>query len=94
LFSSICFAQESKEDSISSQQKPEKPPINLYKIYTLQKDTTFVDTTLTIQKEYKYNLLRKDIFGLIAFANEGHTYNALDFNYSNKSIFPEYGFYS
>jgi len=69
-----------------------KPPINLYKIYTLQKDTTFVDTTLTIQKEYKYNLLRKDIFGLIAFANEGHTYNTLDFNYSNKSIFPNMGF--
>ena len=69
-----------------------KPPINLYKIYTLEKDTTFIDTTLSIQKEYKYNLLRKDIFGLQAFANEGHTYNTLDFNYLSKSSFPSMGF--
>lgn len=69
-----------------------KPPIDLYKIYTLERDTTFVDTTLSIQKEYKYNLLRKDIFGLLSFANEGHTYNTLDFNYTRKSAFPSMGF--
>ena len=57
----------------------QKPPINLYKIYTLQQDSTFVDTSLTIQSEYKYNLLRKDNFGLLSFSNEGQTYNTLDF---------------
>lgn len=69
-----------------------KPSIDLYKIYTVERDTTFVDTTLSIQKEYKYNLLRKDIFGLLPFANEGHTYNTLDFNYTRKSAFPSMGF--
>ena len=48
-----------------------------YKIYTLERDTTYVDTSLTIQSEYKYNYLRKDIFGLQQFANEGQTYNKL-----------------
>lgn len=70
----------------------EKPSIELYKIYTLDRDTTFLDTTLSIQKEYKYNLLRKDIFGLIAFANEGHTYNTLDYSLVKKSIHPSMGF--
>ena len=69
-----------------------KPPINLYKIYTLERDTTYVDTTLNIQKEYKYNLLRKDIFGLQPLANEGHSYNILDFNFLSKSTFPNMGF--
>jgi len=70
----------------------EKASIDLYKIYTLQKDTTYVDTSLTIKSEYKYNLLRKDIFGLLPFANEGHTYNSLDFALSNKNAMPNFGF--
>jgi hypothetical protein len=69
-----------------------KPSIELYKIYTLQKDTTFIDTTLSIQKEYKYNLLRKDIFGLLPFSNEGQTYNTLDFSLHKQSSFPNFGF--
>jgi hypothetical protein len=69
-----------------------KAPINLYKIYTLQKDTTFVDTSLTIKSEYKYNFLRKDIFGLLPFSNEGQTYNTLDFGLKNKTVMPAIGF--
>ena len=70
----------------------QKPPINLYKIYTLQQDTTFVDTSLTIQSEYKYNLLRKDNFGLLYFSNEGQTYNTLDFGLRKKSSMPSFGY--
>lgn len=70
----------------------EKPPIDLYKIYTLEKDTTFLDTTLSIKKEYKFNLLRKDIFGLLPFANEGHTYNTLDYGLVRKKLMPSMGF--
>ncbi|NHN25370.1 putative porin [Flavobacterium jejuense] len=70
----------------------EKPPIDLYKIYTLQKDTTYLDTTLSIQKEYKFNLLRKDIFGLLPFANEGHTYNTLNYSLVKKNVIPSMGF--
>ncbi|WP_130736417.1 putative porin [Flavobacterium sp. J27] len=72
--------------------KVEKPPIDLYKIYTLQKDTTYLDTTLSIQKEYKFNLLRKDIFGLLPFANEGHTYNTLQYSLVKKNVMPNMGF--
>ena len=69
-----------------------KAPIDLYKIYTLTKDTTYVDTSLTIKSEYKYNFLRKDIFGLLPFANEGHTYNTLFFGLTNKNVFANFGF--
>ena len=69
-----------------------KPPINLYKIYTLHKDTTFVDTSLTIKSEYHQNLLRKDIFGLMPFSNEGQTYNTLDFGIKQYSVLPSMGF--
>lgn len=56
-----------------------------YKIISFNKDTTHVDTTLTIIKEYKYNFLRKDNFELLAFHNQGQTFNNLgyDFNYQN-----------
>lgn len=76
----------SKRESLS------KAPIDLYKIYTLHKDTTFVDTSLTIKSEYKYNLLRKDIFGLLPFSNEGHTYNTLQLGWFKKASFPNFGF--
>jgi len=104
VFSGLTFAQKNKEfnkdissDSVKVFKSREvndkvKPPINWYKIYTLDKDTTYVDTTLTIQKEYAYNLLRKDNFGLIAFSNEGQTYNTLDYNLTSKSVFPNMGF--
>ena len=78
----------SKKDRVSLS----KAPHDLYKIYTLQKDTTYVDTSLTIKSEYKYNLLRKDIFGLIPFANEGHTYNTLNYGLVVKSSAPKFGF--
>ncbi|HEU4497635.1 MAG TPA: putative porin, partial [Flavobacterium sp.] len=50
------------------------------------------DTSLTIQKEYKFNYLRKDSFGLLPFANEGHTYNTLQFSLNSHSAYPEFGF--
>ena len=94
FLSSIAFSQENttKETKEVSTEKEIKPAIELYKIYTLQKDTTFVDTTLSIQSEYKYNLLRKDIFGLMPFSNEGQTYNTLDFGLTNKRVLPTFGF--
>ena len=65
---------------------------NQYRIISLQRDTTYVDTSLTIKKEYEYNYLRKDIFGLLPFSNEGQTYTTLDFGYKKLSSFPEVGF--
>lgn len=88
----ISNVSDNSQKKVKDTTSYEKAPIDLYKIYTLQKDTTYVDTSLTIKSEYKYNLLRKDIFGLLPFANEGHTYNSLDFALSNKNAMPNFGF--
>lgn len=69
----------------------QKAPITSYKIITIERDTTFVDTSLTIQDEYEYNFLRKDNFGLLSFANEGQPYTTLKF-LSKKGALPNFGF--
>jgi hypothetical protein len=66
--------------------------IDMYKIITLERDTAYVDTSLTIQKEYAVNYLRKDNFGLLPFANEGQTYNVIDFGLTGFNPFPQFGF--
>lgn len=57
--------------------KNEKPPLEYYKFISHQRDTTYVDTTLSIQKNYKFNYLRTDTFELLPFNNVGQTYNSL-----------------
>ncbi|WP_306353244.1 putative porin [Flavobacterium sp. '19STA2R22 D10 B1'] len=81
-----------KAEKAKAKAKAEKAPIELYQIITLERDTTLVDTSLTIQKEYKFNYLRKDNFGLLPFANPGQTYNTLDFGLTKYAAFPEFGF--
>ncbi|WP_447634939.1 putative porin [Flavobacterium microcysteis] len=80
----IQLVEASKNDTIAT--------IDLFKIVTLQHDTTYVDTSLTIQKEYKFNYLRKDNFGLLPFANEGQTFNTLDYGYNKVTAYPSFGF--
>lgn len=69
-----------------------KATISQYRIITLERDTTFVDTSLTIKKEYEYNYLRRDIFGLMPFANEGQAYTTLQYGLNQLSSFPEFGY--
>ena len=57
--------------------KKEKPPVTDYKIIDFYRDTTFVDTTLTIQKDYKFNYLRRDDFGLQPLNNVGQAHVSL-----------------
>jgi Putative porin len=105
LFSFNLFAQEDvflpngevKKDTVrkSLREKPKENPKaanNQYRIVTLQRDTTYVDTSLTIRKSYKFNHLRKDNFGLLPFANDGQTYNTLDFGLKINKTLPEFGF--
>ncbi len=92
---------ERKVDSISrpdgKDQKRKLPPaaekitIEDYKIVSFDRDTTFLDTTLTIQKEYKYNYLRKDDFELIPFSNIGQPYNKLGVDHERKNLYPTLG---
>ena len=75
----------SKKDSL------QKPPISAYKIFSVSGDSTFVDTTLTIQKDYKFNYLRKDNFELLPFNNIGQTYTSLAYNLKGEELIPEFG---
>ena len=73
--------------------KPETDPITIkdYKMISFARDTTFLDTTLTIQKEYKYNYLRKDDFELMPFSNVGQPYNQLGVNFERRNLYPQMG---
>jgi len=63
-----------------------------YKIFSHKRDTTYIDTTLTIQKEYKFNFLRKDNFELLGFHNQGQTFNNLAYRFDNLKQLPDIGF--
>ncbi len=71
--------------------KQEKAPIEWYKIIDAARDTTIVDTTLSIEKEYKYNYLREDTFELLPFANVGTPYNQLAKTFEDENLKPLFG---
>ncbi|PHS51916.1 MAG: hypothetical protein COB01_08955 [Lutibacter sp.] len=62
-----------------------------YKIISINNDTTVVDTTLTLKKDFIFNYLRKDNFELLPFHNQGQTYNKLGYNFKNNSLLPSIG---
>lgn len=62
-----------------------------YQIISHHRDTTYVDTTLSIQKEYKYNFLRRDDFELMPMANMGQGYTQLGANVGSRKYRPEIG---
>ena len=76
----------------SKQKFTEKKPITDYLIISQDRDTTFVDTTLSIAKQYKFNFRRKDDFEHLAFANSGQTVNYLSMQSGPQSILPMPGF--
>jgi hypothetical protein len=101
--STVLFSQEkktneldfnSKYNSSDSIKKPKEKlaTINMYRLVTLERDTTYIDTSLTIKKLYSFNYLRKDTFGLIPLPNEGQTYNTLQYSLNSFSPLPEFGF--
>lgn len=59
--------------SVNAQEKDStkveelKADIKLYKTFNLEKDTIYIDTSLTIQDEYKYNYLKKIILDCSRF---------------------------
>ncbi|UJH89799.1 putative porin [Antarcticibacterium sp. 1MA-6-2] len=95
MLSSASFAQRPTREGASDlpvqKDSLEKPPITAYKIFTISGDTTYVDTSLTIQKDYRFNYLRKDFFELLPFANVGQTYNRLGYNFKDEELLPEFG---
>ena len=67
--------------------------IKEYLIFKNHSDTTYIDTSLTIKKFYKFNFLRNDNFEKLKFSNLGQTYNSLTFNFNNSSL-PAFSFNS
>ena len=65
--------------------------IDMYVQFNSASDSTVVDTTLSIQKEYKFNYLRKDGFGLMPLSNIGHAYNSLKHDFKNNRSLPVFG---
>jgi hypothetical protein len=98
LFSQVNSAKEidynSKYNSSDSIKKKKAPvaTIDMYQIITLDKDTTYIDTTQSIRKAYGHNYLRKDNFGLLSFTNIGQTYNTLQYGLNGFSPYPGFGF--
>ena len=83
---------QSASDSTKSRQPKKVATLDLYRIITLDRDTTYIDTSLTIKKEYSHNYLRRDTFGLLPFANDGQTYNTLQYSLTAVNPYPEFGF--
>ncbi len=75
----------------SVKETKERPPIDQYKIINHRNDTITADTSLYIQKEYKYNYIRKDDFELLPFHNLGHTFNSLGYDFSDVFLRPQFG---
>lgn len=76
-----------------AQRPPEEREITIkdYKIISYARDTTFLDTTLTMAKEYKYNYLRKDDFEVMPFSNIGQPYNELGVDFKRFGMYPKIG---
>lgn len=66
--------------------------IDQYQIITLEHDTIYADTSLTIKSAYKQNHLRKDLFGLLELSNIGQPLNTLQYSLTSFSPYPEIGF--
>lgn len=79
-----------KDDRTVIDNRP-RPPISDYKIVSVDNDTTYVDTTLGIHKDYKFNYLRKDDFGLLPFSNVGQPYTSLERSFNEVNLMPKFG---
>ncbi|MEM9001794.1 MAG: putative porin [Bacteroidota bacterium] len=78
-------------DKVKKGQPSKTISIQDYKIISHSRDTTFIDTTLTIHKEYKYNYLRRDDFELMPFSNMGQPYNSLGKEWKSAGFYPRIG---
>ena len=59
-----------------------------YKIFYSDGTETHLDTTLNINKDYRFNYLRKDYFELLTFSNTGEAYNRLGYDFQREKENP------
>ncbi len=92
LFEKKEFTSYNKSSSLNKNNKAEKTTAKDYKYISVDNDTTYVDTTLSIKKEYKFNYLRKDYFELLPFSNTGQVFNQIGYDFSeNENTFSRFG---
>ncbi len=72
-------------------EKQKRAPRDSYKIISIERDTTYVDTSLSIHKEYKFNYLRRDEFELENAVNIGGTYTQLAKQSTHFDVVPHFG---
>ena len=77
--------QEQEKLEKESENTKDTLTTDYYKIYFLNDKVETVDTSLNIYKDYKFNFLREDSFDLISFANSGHTFNKLSYDFKDFS---------
>ena len=86
----------SQQDSVSSVETKVilsgKTKFTDYKVISHKRDTSYIDTTLTLKKDYKFNYLKRDNFEFLEFHNQGQTHNKLGYSFSNLSVLPDLGF--
>jgi len=75
----------------NKKEKQKRAPANSYKIVSIERDTTYADTSLTIQKDYKFNYLRRDDFELENFVNIGSPYTQLVKQEQYFDVAPHFG---
>ncbi|WP_244266665.1 putative porin [Winogradskyella sediminis] len=88
-----AYADNGQDSSSSKKSRgfKELATIDMYLQINNALDSIQVDTTLAIQKDYKFNYLQKDNFNLLSFANIGQTYNTLSYNSIDNNIIPLFG---
>jgi hypothetical protein len=99
LFSQIKSGDDSKPTKSLKRTITLKQPagkkdatIDVYRFIFIERDATYLETSLAILIEYGHHYLKKDNFWLLAFSNVGQTYNALPFGLTKFSQCPGIGF--
>ncbi len=62
-----------------------------YKVISHKNDTTYIDTTLSMLKNFRFNFIRKDDFELLPFHNQGQTFNNLAYSFDEATLYPSIG---
>ena len=62
-----------------------------YKVISHKNDTTYIDTTMSMLKNFKFNYIRKDDFELLPFHNQGQTFNNLGYSFTEATLYPSLG---
>ena len=65
--------------------------INDYKIMYLDGTEESVDTSLSLEREYSFNFLRKDYFEFLVFPNMGEAFNKLGYDFHDQFFTPQMG---